>query len=119
MTRMQSAAEVRWQDKANCTDAEIDFTPAQETAKVLLMVQTVYCNSCQVRAECLAYALVYKAQGYWGGTSTSDRKLLSYPRHRVKCPACKCKSVVSTEIHQICQACGLSWTRTGAEGPST
>lgn len=111
-----SAAEVRWQDYARCGGTRMNFVPDRETVAELNAVRTEFCNLCPVRLECLAYAFLYRAKGYWGGTSTEQRTLLSYARNRVKCPVCKCKSVVVFGPHQICQGCGQSWTRTGTEG---
>lgn len=110
-----SAAEVRWQDRAQCAGSAYDFTPDHESPQGLKHVRAQWCNPCPVRVECLAYALLYRAQGYWGGTMTRERTLLGYPRNRTKCPLCGCKTLVRAETDgkdfQICQSCGLSWTR--------
>ena len=119
MAKSHSAAEVRWQDKARCVGSTYDFVPDKETSTELEAVQSEFCNRCPVQPECLSYALVYRQQGYWGGTSTGERALLSYPRNRVKCPVCKCKSLVTVDRHEICQSCASSWTRTSPEGTNT
>lgn len=110
-----SAAEVRWQDRAQCAGSAYDFTPDHESPQGLKHVRAQWCNPCPVRVECLAYALLYRAQGYWGGTMTRERTLLGYPRNRTKCPLCGCKTLVCAQTDgkdfQICQSCGVSWTR--------
>jgi hypothetical protein len=85
--------------------------PDNETGGQLALVRGSYCDRCPVRIECLAYAVLYRARGFWGGTSTQERTVLGYPRNRVKCPVCLCKTLTTTAEHQICQGCGLSWRR--------
>lgn len=106
-----SAAEVVWMDEARCDGVEFDFTPDVETAKELEYARGQWCNLCPVRTECLTYALLYRLSGFWGGTDTAERRKLSVPRNRVKCPVCLSKAVVPTpEGQEICQHCGLSWS---------
>lgn len=105
------ASDVVWQSEARCLDAGFDFVPYSETEAELGKVQATFCNPCPVRTECLAYALLYRMSGYWGGTSTAERRKLSVPRDRVKCPSCTSRAVVRMqEGHDICQHCGVSWT---------
>ena len=106
-----SASDVVWMDQGACNGvSEIDFTPDVEDPRTLEYVRSAWCNSCPVRIECLAYALLYRASGYWGGTDTTERRLLGYARNRVRCPVCRCKALVTTpEGHEICQGCGMSW----------
>lgn len=109
------AADVGWQREAYCKGSSYDFVPNDETPKKLADARS-WCNRCPVRAECLAYALLYHLSGYWGGTDTAERRILGYPRDRVRCPDCKSKALVHTsEGHEICQACGMSWR--SASGP--
>lgn len=106
------ASDVVWMNQGGCngTAEIIDFTPDVETQKELEFVRTMWCNMCPVRTECLAYALLYRMSGYWGGTSTVERKLLGYARNRVRCPVCKNKALVTTtEGHEVCQGCAISW----------
>lgn len=75
------AAATSWQDKALCaqTDPEIFFpdkgAPSQPAKTV--------CRSCEVRPECLEYALDNGEQfGVWGGLSERERR-----RHRSRLAA--------------------------------
>jgi len=106
-----SAADVLWQEDARCNGTSFDFTPSAEDPESLEYVRGQWCNLCPVRTECLAYALLYRLSGYWGGTDTAERRRLAVPRDRAKCPVCKSKAKITTpDGHEICQHCGLSWT---------
>lgn len=117
------AADIAWQDNAKCNGAPFDFTPDVESSRGLAEAAGHWCNTCPVRTECLAYALLYRLAGYWGGTDTSERRLLAYTRNRVHCPVCKSKALIRTsEGHEICQRCGMSWvgvSRTRQPGEAT
>lgn len=105
------ASEVSWQRDANCKGADFNFTPDTETRAGLELARSGWCNLCPVRTECLAYALLYRLSGYWGGADTAERRRLAVPRNRAKCPSCRSKAVIPTEEgHEICQHCGVSWT---------
>ena len=51
----------------NSPNAEKDFDTNPRLAK------NKFCSSCPVRRDCLNYALLYKEEGIWGGTTTADR----------------------------------------------
>jgi len=107
-----AATEVRWQDEAECRNHPgIDLCPDRETAKERDEIAGLLCNHCPVREQCLMYALMNRAEGYWGGTDTAQRRKLSAKKDRAKCPVCSSKNLVRTSIHELCLSCGLSWTR--------
>lgn len=106
------AADVSWQASARCADADFEFTPDVEDVPGLETARSAWCNFCDVRVECLMYALLYNAQGYWGGTDTAERRKLGKRRDRAKCPSCESKAVIHTEGQEICQSCALSWSGT-------
>ena len=109
--RKVSAADVEWQARARCNGASADFKPDDENSRGLAYVQNNWCNLCPVRTECLAYALLYHLSGYWGGTGTAERRMLSYHRNRVKCPLCSSRTLIdTTDGYGICLRCGASWT---------
>ena len=66
-------AEMEWQDEANCKGANADlFFPERgastRSAKAI-------CRECQVRPECLEFAIVTGEKfGIWGGMSERERR---------------------------------------------
>lgn len=69
-----------WMSEALCAeiDPELWFPPASSSPGRAKAV----CQSCQVRAECLSYALENGIEfGVWGGLSEPERQRLS-PRSR-------------------------------------
>jgi WhiB family redox-sensing transcriptional regulator len=78
--------EVAWQDRGLCaqTDPEAFFPvkgqPATEAKRV--------CASCEVKAECLEWALEYRQTfGVWGGLTPTERKKLQRKRSASVSPA--------------------------------
>jgi WhiB family redox-sensing transcriptional regulator len=72
---------VEWQAKARCTgvDPEIFFPERGGSSKKAREV----CDLCEVRMQCLEYALNNKEQfGIWGGTSERERRRLRKERAR-------------------------------------
>ena len=64
-----------WRDRALCaeTDPEAFFPEKGASTREAKMV----CQGCEVRAECLAYALERREQfGIWGGLSEPQRRRL-------------------------------------------
>lgn len=67
--------EVGWQDRALCaqTDPEAFFPEKGGSTREAKRV----CRSCEVRAECLEYALEHDERfGIWGGLSERERRRL-------------------------------------------
>ena len=75
-----------WQDRAECAKqvGAVDFFPARgESVRDAKEV----CARCEVRSDCLDFALRLKvAHGVWGGLSERERRLLRRERHRL--PSC-------------------------------
>ncbi len=72
---------VDWQTKARCTNEEVDpeifFPERGGSSKAARAV----CDKCEVRLQCLEYALNNKEQfGIWGGTSERERRKLRRER---------------------------------------
>jgi WhiB family redox-sensing transcriptional regulator len=64
-----------WQAKARClqVDPEIFFPERGGSSRAARQV----CSQCEVRSECLRYALANREQfGIWGGTSERERRKL-------------------------------------------
>lgn len=76
---MTTAADLDWQAAGLCaqTDPEAFFPDKRGTA---LPARTV-CFACDVRTECLEYALTNNERyGIWGGTSERERRRLAAAR---------------------------------------
>lgn len=70
---------LEWQTKARCTevDPEIFFPERGGSSRAARSV----CSQCEVRLDCLEYALNNKEQfGIWGGTSERERRRLRKER---------------------------------------
>lgn len=71
--------DTAWMDRGLCVETDPDaFFPGQgEPAKDAKQV----CRACEVRAECLEYALQNRIEfGIWGGTSEMDRRAMRRER---------------------------------------
>ena len=111
-----SADDVAWQDDAPCATADFDFIPDVETDQGVNDAQQG-CRTCPARTRCLAWAMLHRAEGYWGGTSTYQRDQLRRVRTRAKCPICQSIDLVYADPHELCLACGVSWIRDVRETP--
>jgi WhiB family redox-sensing transcriptional regulator len=72
---MDDAEDVGWQDRALCaqTDPEAFFPEKGGSTREAKKV----CRGCDVRAECLEYALEHDERfGIWGGLSERERRRL-------------------------------------------
>lgn len=111
-----AADDVAWQATAPCATTDFDFIPDTETDNGLAEAQT-WCQTCDVRTRCLAWAMLHRAEGYWGGTTTYQRDQLRRVRTRAKCPICQAVELVYTDPHELCLCCGASWIRDVREEP--
>jgi WhiB family redox-sensing transcriptional regulator len=67
---------VSWQRDALCRQVDPDcFFPSEEVLDNTIWTLTKkFCRGCEVRAECLTYALTeFEGYGVWGGFSPHDR----------------------------------------------
>ena len=69
-----------WESRAACTHCDPDlFFPigASGPARRQIAHAKAICACCQVRGECLQFALTtHQVHGVWGGTSEEERRLL-------------------------------------------
>lgn len=74
---------IHWQESALCAQTDPDiFFPEKggSTAPA-----TSICSQCEVRAECLEYAISNDIRhGIWGGMSDNDRRRISRERKRAR-----------------------------------
>jgi WhiB family redox-sensing transcriptional regulator len=75
-----AASRGDWRSRAACRSADPDlFFPISSSGPALDQVAKAksICAGCQVRQECLGYALAtHQIHGVWGGTSEEERQLL-------------------------------------------
>ncbi len=102
-----------WKLRAACLDAALDIFVSTgdelDEDPYPSIAALSYCDRCEVRALCLAYALDNQTLGTWGGTSYYQRRLLRRSRQRESCPGCGGMDLVQEHTHELCLACGVSW----------
>ena len=66
---------------------------------------------CPIKEQCKQFALdTNERSGVWGGLTEQQRKVIAWPKTRVRCPGCRGKNVESLKpSHETCFSCGLSW----------
>jgi WhiB family redox-sensing transcriptional regulator len=66
--------DTQWYDRAACkgTDPE-SFFVEDRGCDYTNVVKTI-CKSCPVKNECLNFAVKYRMQGYWGGSTEQERR---------------------------------------------
>jgi len=68
-----------WIDSANCKGTNTrTFFIYREDKNQRLRREAAYavCRECDVKKECLDYAIINSEVGIWGGTSDKERRLL-------------------------------------------
>lgn len=74
-----------WQDRALCAEVGDDFWFPEKGGKVAAAKRV--CVACEVRAECLEWALAHdEKSGIWGGLSGQERRRLQRQRAAVSVP---------------------------------
>jgi WhiB family transcriptional regulator, redox-sensing transcriptional regulator len=65
-------------DTPNCesTDSELFFVPDGHNTYPEIKSLKVICQACNVKTECLNYALKHNVLGYWGNTTEHQRTQL-------------------------------------------
>ena len=70
----------RWQDQAECKGVQIDLFYPERGQPVVSLVKDL-CANCEVRHDCLEYALHHERHGVWGGTTESQRDVIRRERN--------------------------------------
>lgn len=66
---------LEWQDRGLCAETDAEAFFPEKGASTRAAKRT--CRACEVRAECLDYALEHDEKfGIWGGTSERERRRL-------------------------------------------
>jgi WhiB family redox-sensing transcriptional regulator len=68
--------EEQWKLDARCMGTDVDAWFIEKGEDYDASMLKRICGSCPVAAECLNYAVKYRMQGYWAGTTGLDRKKL-------------------------------------------
>jgi len=80
MARVFDPTKEEWRKRAACREMEPDlFFPIGTTGPALIQIEESkrICRICEVRLECLEFALsTNQESGVWGGTSEEERKIL-------------------------------------------
>ena len=77
--RFVGNGERRWQEEANCLGVDPDLFFPERGAST--REAKAVCRSCEVRVDCLEYALAHGEKfGIWGGLSERERRRVR--RHR-------------------------------------
>ena len=66
---------MEWMDKALCREVDLNlfFPDGGGSSKTARKV----CNRCEVKTQCLKYALTFPSMiGIWGGTTEKQRRLM-------------------------------------------
>lgn len=78
------AADYTWRDRALCRDTDPElFFPVGSTGMALVQTDKArrVCGECEVRSECLDYALeTNQDSGVWGGLSEEERRAIRRQR---------------------------------------
>src|SRR2546423_8891102 len=73
LRRSARGGERRWQERANCLGVDPDLFFPERGAST--REAKAVCRGCEVRAECLEYALAHGEKfGIWGGLSERERR---------------------------------------------
>ncbi len=73
MPRASGVTERRWQEQANCLGVDPDLFFPERGAST--REAKAVCRGCEVRADCLEYALAHGEKfGIWGGLSERERR---------------------------------------------
>jgi WhiB family transcriptional regulator, redox-sensing transcriptional regulator len=79
---------VDWRHRAECLDEDPElFFPIGNTGPALLQIEEAkaVCRRCEVREQCLAWALeAGQDHGVWGGLSEDERRALKRRNARAK-----------------------------------
>jgi len=68
-----------WSKRALCSGVQLqNFFSASSVG-----MAKIICGSCPVKQECLIWALMYKEEGVWGGTTDGERKRL-LPKYKIE-----------------------------------
>lgn len=69
--------ELAWQEYAVCAQTDPEAFYPERNGSLQIRAAKAICQACEVRAECLEYALAHDEKfGVWGGLSERERRRL-------------------------------------------
>lgn len=68
--------DMDWYSKARCQNSDTEAFFVEERGMSYEEPVARICNSCSVKNECLNFAIKYKMQGFWGGTTEQQRRTM-------------------------------------------
>ena len=74
---MDNAPNTEWMDQANCrNEGPTQFFPERFTPNMRQKIAEAkaLCASCDVKQECLSYAIEFEQLGVWGGMTERERR---------------------------------------------
>src|SRR5690242_10787110 len=84
----RSTISMDWRDRAACLDEDPElFFPIGNTGPAILQIEEAkaVCRRCEVREQCLAWALeAGQDHGVWGGMSEDERRALKRRNARAR-----------------------------------
>ena len=97
-----------WTEQALCNQTDPDAFFPEKGGSTRAAKRT--CASCDVRAECLEYALDHGERfGIWGGLSETERHQLERTRTRPPCTAADCDKPL--HARELCRTHYEQWRR--------
>jgi hypothetical protein len=67
---------MQWYDKAACNGSDPEAFFVETRGHNYENTTQRICASCPVKNDCLKFAIKYRMQGYWGGTTEQQRRSL-------------------------------------------
>jgi len=112
------SVDTNWMDdparRCKNTDPDLFVTKGDDDDEPPYLTPELHriCDPCEVRTQCLAYALDQNIEfGVWGGMTPYQRSQLVRPRSRKTCVGCgRGDGIVTEHNKELCLACGNSWS---------
>jgi len=82
---VEVVADTGWMDDGACVGVDPDLFFPKRGDKDAVAAAKAVCATCQVRVECLEYALENSERfGIWGGTAEKERRRIRRLRRRAR-----------------------------------
>jgi WhiB family redox-sensing transcriptional regulator len=82
MSAGSPADDLSWKDLGRCRDAPSYLFYLERHLEAFIVAQK-YCTDCEVKNQCLRYALEHQELGVWGGTTEHQRRKMLTEMGRV------------------------------------